>query len=76
MQPEESLAPGTFGAPRDEDQNEEGGPHQGLHRVLHKVKIILWNSTLRQLILHIGGNILALLGVLKAGVHAPKPELV
>ena len=36
MQAEESLAPATLGAPRDKDQNEDGGPHQGLHRVLHK----------------------------------------
>jgi hypothetical protein len=35
------LRQGRFGAPRDEDQNEEGGPHQRLHRVLHKVEIIL-----------------------------------
>jgi hypothetical protein len=29
------LREGRFGAPRDEGQNEEGGPHHSLHRVLH-----------------------------------------
>src|SRR5262249_5322372 len=29
------LCEGRFGAPRDEGQNEEGGPHHSLHRVLH-----------------------------------------
>jgi hypothetical protein len=29
------LNEGRFGAPRDEGQNEEGGPHHSLHRVLH-----------------------------------------
>jgi hypothetical protein len=32
-----------FGAQREEDQNEEGSPHQGMHRALHDVKIILCN---------------------------------
>ena len=35
-----------FGAQREEDQNEEGRPHQGMHRALHNVKIILCNSPL------------------------------
>src|SRR5262249_54381011 len=29
------LREGRFGAPRDEGQNEEGGPHHSLHRMLH-----------------------------------------
>jgi hypothetical protein len=29
------LREGRFDAPRDEGQNEEGGPHHSLHRVLH-----------------------------------------
>jgi hypothetical protein len=29
------LRESRFGAPRDEGQNEEGGPHRSLHRVLH-----------------------------------------
>src|SRR5215472_3818730 len=29
------LREGRFGAPRDEGQNQEGGPHHSLHRVLH-----------------------------------------
>jgi hypothetical protein len=29
------LCEGGFGAPRDEGQNEEGGPDHSLHRVLH-----------------------------------------
>src|SRR6516225_4056605 len=29
------LREGRFGAPRDEGQEEEGGPHHSLHRVLH-----------------------------------------
>src|SRR6516164_2775093 len=32
------LREGRFAAPRDEGQNEEGGPHHSLHRALHSQK--------------------------------------
>src|SRR5262249_34880640 len=32
------LCQDRFGAPRDEGQNEEGGPHHNLHRVLHSLE--------------------------------------